>query len=151
MDDYLPKPITLPALRRVLGLAVTEERPPEVEKGPLALLERQRDEAGGDLGGVLEIVDSYLSEWPQVARDLEDALSAGDAEAGRQHAHRLKGLLATLGAESLGPVVLRIERAAAEGDLGGARNGWPELRSGLLAFAGDLGRARANLLLRGST
>ena len=134
MDDYLSKPIRPDELAAVLSRwtqpdAADEEAlgrsvaaagpepagvaPPAFD--PAVLL----DLLGGDREAVAEILAEYDADAPRQLAELREAVAAGDAERVRRLAHTLKGASANVGAEALRGAALRLEQAAAAGDLAG--------------------------------
>lgn len=85
------------------------------------------DIAGGDAGIVRELIDDYAAMARGVVADIERALAAGDARGVEHAAHSLKGSSAMMGAHLVKQTSEAVERAAAAGDLAGARAAVPAL------------------------
>ena len=66
-----------------------------------------QETAGADF--VVELVDTFLEEAPQMLAELRTALSAQDAEAFRRAAHSLKSNSLTFGALSLAAMARELE------------------------------------------
>jgi len=140
MDDYLPKPVRLDALRRALerALAALRRRAPEgrthvaaavavdVERSvedvsvsarlprfdPEMLSELR--EIGGGRGSALarEVVALFALETPLILGRMRTSLEAGDLDGVRVAAHSLKGSSRCVGALQLGGLCERLEGAA---------------------------------------
>ena len=65
-----------------------------------AVLDELKDTAGADF--VVELVDTFLEEAPQMLAEMRAAQAAGDAERYRRAAHSLKSNSQTFGAVGLG-------------------------------------------------
>ncbi len=142
MDDYLPKPLKLGALREKLtawiggeavanphlGIAEVSERPYQLEPtssdGPLDLdVYRELRESVGDAFG--RMIEVFLEDAPRYIEAVEAALAADDAQALRNSAHSLKGSARNFGATALAAAAYALEErgrageAADDGDLVG--------------------------------
>jgi HPt (histidine-containing phosphotransfer) domain-containing protein len=73
--------------------------------------------AGADF--VVELVDTFFEEAPQMIADLRSALAAGDAERFRRAAHSLKTNAHTFGATALGAKARELEQGGLPADAGG--------------------------------
>jgi HPt (histidine-containing phosphotransfer) domain-containing protein len=82
---------------------------------------------GGDSAGVEKLLLGFLREGPETSARLAVALEARDASAAEHTAHRLKGLLAWISAQTGSAVAAEIERLARSGDFDSASNRFPEL------------------------
>jgi CheY-like chemotaxis protein len=81
----------------------------------------------GDLGELAALIRNFLARGAEQVDAVSTAVAAGDAEAARQAAHKLKGSSQTLGASLTGAVAAKIEAAGREGDLAAASRAVPEL------------------------
>jgi PAS domain S-box-containing protein len=72
---------------------------------------------GGDEEVFVEVIKIFLEDVPKQLAGMDAALAAGDAKTLRRLAHTLKGSSGTAGAEALQKASLRLEEAAAAGDL----------------------------------
>lgn len=72
---------------------------------------------------VVEILGLFHDDAFAMLATLQQARDAGDLEATRRAAHRLKGAAANLGAHRLVAELAAIEGCADRGDLDGARRG----------------------------
>jgi PAS domain S-box-containing protein len=75
---------------------------------------------GGDEEVFVEVIKIFLEDVPKQLSAMDDSLAAGDAKTLRRLAHTLKGSSGTAGAEALQRASLRLEEAAAAGDLAAA-------------------------------
>ncbi|MGM0431865.1 MAG: Hpt domain-containing protein [Spirochaetota bacterium] len=64
-----------------------------------------------------EIYSIVSSDFPELSRKLEQAISEGQAESISQYAHTLKGSIANVGGLQASDTAHRINLAAKEGDL----------------------------------
>ncbi|HBB32937.1 MAG TPA: histidine kinase [Cyanobacteria bacterium UBA8803] len=115
MDDYISKPIRVEVLQLALNqchlyptvgerTASTEAVPqsPEPNESDAIDLKNLKDLAGeGANEFIIEVIDSYLAETPQLLRSLNKALEQGNAELLQRSAHSLKSSSALLGANTL--------------------------------------------------
>jgi two-component system sensor histidine kinase/response regulator len=145
MSDYLSKPLQPSALAAVLARwtrpgadeSVLGRAAKRVDQSPTSAdtaaetspataatqLEQVFEEhvllelLGGDREAAEEIAHEFLTDLPLQVAALRAALDGGDQDAARRQAHTLKGASANVGASALRAVALRVETAAAEGDL----------------------------------
>lgn len=73
----------------------------------LTTFKELQDTAGAEF--VLELVDTFCEEAPQMLKDMRAALAGGDAETFRRAAHSLKSNSHTFGAERLGELAREFE------------------------------------------
>lgn len=73
----------------------------------LATFKELQDTAGAEF--VLELVDTFCEEAPQMLKDMRSALVSGDADTFRRAAHSLKSNSNTFGAERLGEMAREFE------------------------------------------
>jgi HPt (histidine-containing phosphotransfer) domain-containing protein len=73
----------------------------------LATFKELQDTAGAEF--VLELVDTFCEEAPQMLKDMRSALAGGDADALRRAAHSLKSNSHTFGADKLGEMARALE------------------------------------------
>jgi signal transduction histidine kinase/HPt (histidine-containing phosphotransfer) domain-containing protein len=140
MDDYLAKPVTLKALaatldrwaRRIVSgqaLCTAAGRPLEGAALPwrdldLAYVEEMRalsSIAGRDV--LQDLVDSFLSELPELLAAVKSACGAGALEELRTTAHALKGAASTVGASGFATLCKHLHDSAERSDLNAARSG----------------------------
>lgn len=136
MDDYLPKPVMLHDLRKVLQkwvptmpiptgrsrVSKTDEEMSEKPVAPrppvtlsperIASLERRPRRL------LLELIDLFRTETPVRVADLRKAVYDRNLEEIEALAHQLKGSSANLGAEKLSTFCERLESSVRDGQLG---------------------------------
>lgn len=127
MSDYIPKPIGLESLQKVLekwlpargsGVQITlspEQLPANTEgifneKEFLARLM-------GDKKIAVMIIAGFLKDFPHQLRVLRTRLESGDASGAKLQAHTLKGAAATMSAEALRAVCDEAQEASVAGTL----------------------------------
>jgi HPt (histidine-containing phosphotransfer) domain-containing protein len=76
---------------------------------------------------VEQLIDLLLADYPTHRAAIEDSLSAGDARALQDAAHRFKGQLQTLSVNAAARVALKLERLGRDGDVPAAADALPEL------------------------
>ncbi|MBN8507994.1 MAG: Hpt domain-containing protein [Burkholderiales bacterium] len=78
--------------------------PPSIDR---AVFDELKDTAGAEF--VVELVDTFLEEAPQMLAELRAAFSAGAADRFRRAAHSLKTNAQTFGAAALGAKARELE------------------------------------------
>jgi PAS domain S-box-containing protein len=122
MNDYVAKPIRAQALAAALHRA-HPVRGDDLGSGASAMtLEAAALANLRDLGGVeflVEVVDVFLADAPELIASLHSTLERGEAEELRRAAHTLKSNGSTLGAAAFAEDCRAIEQHAKEGRLEG--------------------------------
>jgi CheY-like chemotaxis protein len=133
MDDYLPKPVELEELARVLGAMAANAAPraartdagaanapasPVLDRRRLAQLNRLQDDENPTL--VADIIDMFVNDAPQHLGKLHEAIDAGDAAALKAVAHRFLSSIENLGAVAMRERCMAIEQLGREGRVDGA-------------------------------
>jgi CheY-like chemotaxis protein/HPt (histidine-containing phosphotransfer) domain-containing protein len=128
MDDYLPKPIQIKALRDVLekwistpSSSVAAEIPPAsalseepgIDETVLDAVKGMKTSTGDDVYS--RVLSTFKKRTPDYVRELKEAIATHDAERIRVVAHTLKGSSQTIGAKALGEVCRRLESNAKQG------------------------------------
>jgi CheY-like chemotaxis protein len=123
------------------GLAATAEMPSIDHAAALEKL-------GGDEELLVEIIDLYLDDSPQVVEKIRAAVADGDAEGAWKAAHRLKGSVGSLSAHPAFEAARDLEVVGREGDLADAAAALERLERELQRLAEDLATLRAELTAR---
>ena len=112
MDAFLPKPIDVASLARMLRELLTAPAPePVVDE---AVVGRLCDEIGPEI--VQELAEEFLSDVDAALPDLEDGCRQQDRARIAAAAHRLKSPARSLGASAFGNLLDDLERQAADSD-----------------------------------
>jgi HPt (histidine-containing phosphotransfer) domain-containing protein len=136
MDDYLTKPLHPEELIEVverLGQPGTLEAchqylPDSSEVfNPQAMWSR----VGEDLELLEELIDLFLSDYPQRLTQLQEALSRADYTTLARSAHAMKGALGNMSANAAYTAALTLEARARAGDQPGAASALANLKTEL--------------------
>ncbi|WP_019876188.1 PAS domain S-box protein [Sporichthya polymorpha] len=113
MDAFLPKPIDVASLGRMLSglLSTPAGEDPVVDP---EVVSRLREEIGPEV--VRELAEEFLADLDVSLPDLEAVCQAQDRAALAAAAHKLKSPARSLGAEALGQMLHDLEQRAAEED-----------------------------------
>lgn len=84
--------------------------------------ERVEEATGGDYEFMKELVDLFLEDAAERLRELEAAVSAGDADSLGKCAHKLKGSSANVGADHMSHLARSLEDQARSANLTNARS-----------------------------
>ena len=150
MDGYVSKPIRIANLQEELN-RVLEARPAktpdEATTGTAAgaidwTVARESALDDDELLGA--VIDAFLQEWPDHRKGLQDALASDDSTATQRFAHLVKGVMVSLGGRQAQEIAGKIEAAAAEGDLAGARRLHPDFEQAMQAVETQLRCFRGN-------
>lgn len=76
-----------------------------------------KDNCAGDDGLVTEILELFRKEGPALLTDVQRAVAAGDGQAIKRTAHRLKGALVSLAAHPATAIAKELEHAGAQNEL----------------------------------
>jgi len=125
MDDYLSKPIRVNELVAALTHSATMpttggENVSESAVIDAAAYEELVASTGGDADFMRELIDTYLTDAPQLFAEMRTALAAKDAETFRRAAHSLKSNSASLGALVLSAQAKEMEFMGKAGTFEGA-------------------------------
>jgi len=147
MDDYTSKPVDPQALRaalaRLAGPAESAGSAAEDPSAPITAFNRRvLDECfDGNRELLREVADTFLESSPPLLTGLKEAIAVGDAGRVQYLAHRLKGSMATFGADAAVDAAFSLEQMSVDGDLTGAAAscaalfaGYDQLRAGLEAL-----------------
>ena len=64
-----------------------------------------------------EVLDMFIADYPQMLKNIHDAIQAGDAPALQRTAHALKGMLGNFQVETATQKAYTLEKMGAEGNL----------------------------------
>ncbi len=141
MDDYLPKPITLPGLKskldRWIGEAPAGQAPPAKSADPHDNLPPVREAdvldptalaqfTGGDETERREILRDFIDANRSDSDALRGAIADGDISAIARWSHRVKGASRMIGAILFSEAAERIEQAARKGTMSAIQKCVPE-------------------------
>ena len=138
MNDYLAKPVELTALKDMLGkwlssgseakvtfqgaIGPTNQEDAAVFDGRSLLVRLMNDRALAN-----KIIGAFLHNCPSQLRLLSEKLAEADPPALRGQAHQLRGAAAAISATGLSSLALKMEEAAAYGDLESASRVLPRI------------------------
>jgi len=141
---YVPKPIDAKVLFSTMGHLLTSSSDDSGEN-PVVDRDAVLEKLGGDDELLLEIIDLYLEDTPQVFVTLRAAVEESDAEGVRKAAHRIKGSVGSLAAMRAFEAARDLEKVGREGDLDGLAAAFSLLEAELEQLAGALAELRAEL------
>lgn len=142
MDDYLPKPVRLEALRNILqrvshATTGVPAATPVTEPSPCAIALRQlADELSPDDAATLAL--DFLNDLSAQIAAVGNAVTLRNADEARRHAHSLKGTAAIFALRPLQQAAEAVEHAARDSDLPAAAAAIPALEAAALAAAAEL-------------
>ena len=120
MDEYVAKPVRAKQLRATLlqlfggqaeSAAVEATRDVVTNTVHGWSLQKGLESVGGDHSLLLEVVEAFLQEGPQLLATLRTATQTGDALAIRSAGHTLKGALNIVGATGIADLAFNLEQA----------------------------------------
>ena len=136
MDDYISKPIRAAELRATIekhfageSESTTSSPDDKLVDWPTAL-----EAVGGDAELLKVVVSAFLEECDQHRADLKTAIETGDMPTTQRLGHLIKGVCATLGAESARAPAAEIEERGKQGEASGI----PELHARLESALDEL-------------
>ncbi|MCP4542772.1 MAG: Hpt domain-containing protein [Chloroflexi bacterium] len=86
-----------------------------------AALKNLHDMVGGDSEFMVELMNTFLDDAPQMLADMHNSLKSGDATLLRRAAHSLKSNCAEFGAMTLSELCRKLEEIGKEGTLSNAK------------------------------
>lgn len=119
MDDYIPKPLRLEALRGALDSVQHHSEPITESSSPVnaaALRELLESIGADDLEFFDSLVGDFIVDAGELADTLASAAAAGDLAEARTAAHTLKSSALMFGAEALSHAACEAEHAARQDD-----------------------------------
>jgi PAS domain S-box-containing protein len=122
MDDYLTKPVQTADLLGTLERFLPSGSPgssPQASNNKLAFLDSAAvlERVGGDRGLLAELVALFQKEYPQLRREMQDALASQDSRALERVAHTLKGSVSNFSVGGACVTAQELEILARNGDL----------------------------------
>ncbi len=134
MDDYLSKPVRPKDIREKIekwgGIpAPSPAAPPPAPMDAVAAeppvdMTRMNDLTDGNQDSLRELVAMYFDQTQKQFVQMQEAISAGNADNVRRVAHSCAGASATLGMTHLVPHLRELEKLGASGSLTGAGEIW---------------------------
>ncbi len=124
MDDYVPKPISSEALLNAIRMLVPEHPESKKEKSPVienaqpvfdkdALLKA----FDNDWDFLKEVIDMFIADYPQMLKNINEAIQTKDAPALQRTGHALKGMLGNFQVETATKKAYDLEKMGAEENL----------------------------------
>ena len=145
MDAYISKPIAAQRLIEIFQrlrpdcVAGAGERSAD-ERSPAVLdTDALLNDFGGDKAFLMEVVDSFMSDYPQRLAAIKAALDNGAAEEIERAAHDLKGMLNSFNAGRAAELARQLEQKARSGHLNdGCAALFADLESQMAAISAQL-------------
>jgi two-component system, sensor histidine kinase and response regulator len=110
MDDHLTKPVDWTQVLARIAVWVAAE--PPTGSAPSATSSAPAELDGLPAEDIADIADAFAASTPDILGRLRQTLEAGDFDAARLLAHRLKGSCATVGATRAAELCQTVEAAA---------------------------------------
>jgi PAS domain S-box-containing protein len=140
MDDYLSKPVQVPALVHVLQEWTRDAKQPAPTDAPPVLFDpgplMQRISDDVDL--FRELVGMFQEDVPRLLRQVHATIVAGDAEGVERTAHLLKGTASNFHATEVVRAAQHLEDMGCQGALGESAGAYQRLEESLSAFSAAL-------------
>lgn len=106
----------------------------------LSTFEALKDAMGADF--IIELVQTYFDETPQLLAKLQEALAGGDCDGFRRAAHSIKSTSNSFGALELGTLAKELEFMGRDSNLKDA----PEKVSFLISYYGSVQQTLKELI-----
>ena len=133
MDDYVPKPVEIAGIRRVLEEAgkqrASEKRGPSLDEAPIAWV-RLELMLGKDDAVLREFLEKHCRRTAERIDAMRAAFEAGDASELEILAHGCQGTNANFGIRALVRPAQELEKSARSGDLSNGERLLDELQQG---------------------
>ena len=106
MDDYVPKPISSEALLNAIRMLVPESATHKEESAVIENAQPVFDKDAllkafdNDWDFLKEVLDMFIADYPQMLKNIHDAIQTKDAPALQRTAHALKGMLGNFQVET---------------------------------------------------
>jgi PAS domain S-box-containing protein len=165
MDFYISKPIRVEELIDILSqvkpldATTLTSAPPKRRTAPLpsatgtmttaiepVAREKVRALGEGDTSFLLELIDTYLHDTPQLMADIRQGTHLGNADVLRRAAHTLKSNSAEFGAVILAGLCMELEQIGKQGVTAEAIGRLDQLEAEYLRVRGALDRMRNELI-----
>jgi CheY-like chemotaxis protein len=131
MDDYVSKPIRVTELFAAIERTLGRAQAPSTSAAAAETASQQRadridwDEAlrttGGDRALLKEVIDAFLTEYPELLGALWKGLAEGRAEDVRRGAHTIKSTMGHLGASAAHDIAAELETLGRQQQLDAAK------------------------------
>ena len=119
MDAYVTKPVRIDELNKTLEPLMTQSpTTADTAKSPVDLGEAL-EVVGGDVDILRDAAALSLEEIPAQLHALKEAMTAQDAKGVEAKAHRLKGVMGSLGGMAAHEIGQRLETMGEQGNLAG--------------------------------
>jgi CheY-like chemotaxis protein/HPt (histidine-containing phosphotransfer) domain-containing protein len=124
MDDYVPKPISPPALLETIHRVVplNASNPPAASAAdpptpmdPQAELEALLDAFNNDVTLFEDIADMFIGDYPSMVARIQDAVAVKDGAALGRTAHALKGMALNFQLDKAADTAMQLEQLAERG------------------------------------
>ncbi len=144
MDRYLSKPIDAEELLELMNDIAGAHSPTAANDGPdqdpddlketsvdPSIFDRAAamDRVGEDLELLIELAGMFLEDCPDILKQIETAVTAGDSQALKSSAHMLKGAVGNFSAKQAFDAAYTLEQIGINGDMNGAPQALDTLRS----------------------
>ena len=137
MGDYLSKPIRLKALRNLILQQTGDAVPAKItESDAMKALRQLADELSPE--DAISLASDFLEDLDALLQAVHNAISMGNSEDARRHAHSLKGTASIFALTALQGAAETIENATSDGRPTAALAAWPALQEAAREAAGDL-------------
>ncbi|MBW2193655.1 MAG: response regulator, partial [Deltaproteobacteria bacterium] len=121
MDEYISKPISPEALHKAIQTLVSEEPREASEKDKkVDVVSSMNMEAllsafEHDWNFFKEIVDMFISDYPSMMTNIQEAIALADGEKLHRAAHSIKGMLRNFQAEAAAQIAMDLEKMGQDG------------------------------------
>ncbi len=121
MDGYVAKPMKAAELYAVIdGLLIDGAHPNTPAVEPPIDLPAALSIVDGDQDLLLDLIVTFLEDYPKSVAELHDAIATGDALRMGQLAHSMKGAVASFAAHTAQALAYDLERQGRQGELANA-------------------------------
>ena len=134
MDEYISKPIRVPALVSAIGgvkVSRSQVEPNQDYTSSSSFLvdwSAALETVGGDRKLLHDLINIFNDESGKMINDIEHAVEMKDAKELRRTAHAIKGALRHLGAESVAETAVELEKLGEKGVFEGSKSHIERLR-----------------------